>query len=134
MAEVQQETLYTCPDCGSPAVDFSILSGGNGTCSACGWVGRKEDMLVVPLLHREGDKEATIMAIRNDVRQVYGRAAQDFGRFLVKWGFVDAVQRGGKIELNKAQFARFITAMAQASFMAVLNERRKMEEERVRGS
>lgn len=91
-------------------------------------------MLTVPLLTKEGEREQTIMAIRNDIRGVYGRAAQDFGRFLVKWGFVDAVKRGDQIEFNKRQFSRYLTAMAQASFMAVLNERRKMEQERVSGS
>ena len=129
----EAETLYVCPDCGSPSIDYSSLSGGSATCTACGFVGSKDKLLAIPVELR--GKEETFTAMRNDLRNTFGRAATDFGRFLIKWGFLDATQRDGKIQVdNPRQLARYMTVIAKETFIAILQERRKIEEERISGS
>lgn len=127
------EVLYICPECGSHSLDYSMLTGGNATCTACGFMGSRDKLLAIPV-ELEG-KEETFAAMRNDLRNTFGRAAHDFGRFLIKWGFLDATQtrEGIKVD-NPKQLARYMTVIAKETFIAVLNERRKIEEEKVRGS
>jgi hypothetical protein len=128
----ENDTLYVCPDCGSPSLEYSLLSGGTATCTACTWSGAKDRLLAIPVELR--GKEETFAAMRNDLRNTFGRAATDFGRFLVKWGFLDATQGKDGINVNPRQLARYMTVIAKETFIAVLAERRKIEEERVSAS
>lgn len=130
---MSDDVLYVCPDCGSPSLEYSSLVGGSASCTACGFAGSKDKLLVIPGELR--GKEETFAAMRNDLRQTFGRAASDFGRFLIKWGFLDAKQTRDGIKVdNPRQLARYMTVIAKETFIAVINERKKIEEERVRGS
>lgn len=124
--------LYVCPECGSPSVEYSSLAGGNAECTACKWAGSKEKLLAIPGELR--GKEEAFAAMRNDLRNTFARSATDFGRFFIKWGFLEATQTNGGIRINEPrQLARYMTIIAKESFIAVINERKKIEEERVRG-
>jgi hypothetical protein len=91
--------------------------------------------MTVPLSHAEGSNEELLRRMLNDWRAVYGKAAEDFGRFFIKWGLVDIANRkGDNVQLNPKQFARYIAATAMAGFQAVLKERMKIEQERVSGN
>lgn len=134
LSTAKTETAYVCPDCGSPLVEFSFLAGGNGTCKACKWMGPKDKLLSVPLTNTFGSSDEVFASMRNNLRSVVSQSSVEYVRFLVKWGFVEAVQRGGKIEVtNHKQVVRYVNAIAQAVFMAILNERQKIEVERVNG-
>lgn len=128
----EQDTLYVCPDCGSPSLEYSLLAGGSATCTACGFIGPKERLLALPVELR--GKEETFAAMRNDLRNTFARSATDFGRFLVKWGFLDATQGKEGININPRQLARYMTIIAKETFIAILAERRKIEEERINAS
>ena len=131
---MSDDILYVCPDCGSPSLDYSLLAGGSATCTACGFSGSKERLLAIPVELR--GKEETFTAMRNDLRNTFGRAATDFGRFLIKWGFLEAKKtRTGSIKIdNPRQLARYMTIIAKETFIAILTERRKIEEERISGN
>jgi hypothetical protein len=129
---MSEDALYVCPECGSPSVEYSSLAGGDATCTACKWAGSNERLLAIPGELR--GKEETFTAMRNDLRNTFGRAATDFGRFLIKWGFLDAKRTSSGITIDDPkQLARYMTVIAKETFIAVLNERRRIEEERVRG-
>ncbi len=131
-AQTGDNNLYCCPDCGSPSLEYSLLAGGTATCTACTWSGSKDRLLVIPVEMR--GKEETFAAMRNDLRNTFGRASTDLGRFLVKWGFLDATQGRDGIKVNPRQLARYMTIIAKETFIAILAERKKIEEERVSGS
>jgi len=68
----------------------------------------------------------------NDFRGIFGSNAGVLARFLVKWGFVDSVQRNQKIEIvEPKRVLRYVNAIFQGAFLAVLSTREKYEKERV---
>jgi hypothetical protein len=128
-----KETAYVCPDCGSPSIEYSLLSGSNGTCKACGWMGPKDKLLGVPFASM-GSTESMFNSLRSDLRKIVSKMSSDLVPFFVKWGLVEAVQRNGRIEVtNMKQALRYVNAIAQATLVAVLTERQKIEKERISG-
>jgi DNA-directed RNA polymerase subunit RPC12/RpoP len=123
------ELVYACPDCGSPLVDYSVLEGGEASCRACSWKGMKSDLLAVPFVNKFGTQEEVLQAIRSEWRGIFGKFGTELGRFLVRWGFmaVDTTNPAA----TKAALTRYLTAMASASLVAVMQEREKQEKERV---
>lgn len=70
-----------------------------------------------------------------DFRKAFGATATELGGLLAKWGFLDAeVTSGGATSYNAKQLARYLSAAARSVLVSVLEERRKIEEERRGGN
>lgn len=129
------DEMYVCPDCGSASVEFSGLAGGVAECNVCSWAGTRERLLNVPFDNRMGSPLEVAKAIRIDLRRAFAVTSKEFVRFLVKWGFVPAVERGGQIEVaNQKTAVRYMNVISQATLKAVLEERQKIEAEKYDGN
>lgn len=126
-------TLYVCPECGGASVVYSALAGGLARCNACEWEGSKEALLAVPAKSGSSPDEV-LLAMRNDIRNAFAKNSEAFITFLVKWGFVPAIERAGKIEIDKKLATRFVSAIAAGALSAVFEERQKVERERASGN
>lgn len=114
-----------CPKCHGPAVDYSEMAGGEASCrnGACGWRGRREELVVIQFSHQFADQQEMLRHMSKDLRNTIARsAAQDFGRFLVKWGFLSQ-------PLQPREMARYFAAMAVGIVKAIFEERQKILEE-----
>lgn len=127
--------MYMCATCGSPSVDFSALVGGQGTCKVCGWSGSREELVAVPVREDgllSGDQ--AFLTMYSDFRKIFSANATPFARFLVKWGFAPAVQRGMKIEIEDPKVVvRYVNAIFQGALKGVLETREALEKERIHG-
>lgn len=129
------DQMYVCPECGSASVDFSGLVGGVAECRVCKWVGKREQLLSVPFDNRMGSPVETMLAMNNDLRRAFSSGAANFIRFLIKWGFVPAVQRGENIEVSNKKLAiRYMNVISRATLIAIFDERQKIDKERANGS
>lgn len=116
---------YFCPKCNSPSLTIPTLVGGQATCSACSWKGVKEDLLVHYFEHDLGSDTAVAEALARDFKKLMGEhVAKPLATLLYKWGFF----RGAP---TPTELTRYIVAMAGASMKALIEERNKMELERV---
>jgi hypothetical protein len=128
------DTMYVCPDCGSASVEFSNLVGGKARCTVCNWEGTKEQLLSVPFDNRRGSPNEVVVAMRNDLRRTFSESARGFILFLIKWGFVPAVDRYGSIEVANHKVAvRYMNAIAAASLNAIFELRQTIEKEKANG-
>ena len=125
-----QETeaaVHLCPECGSADVDTASmeLMGKLGAgCNSCPWVGGAEDLVVQQFKHEMGSDEKLIQTMVEDLRNVLAADfAKSFGRFLMKWGFISS-------GVSPKELSRYIVAIAQATMTAILNTRRKIEQEK----
>ena len=130
------DKLRLCPQCGSASVNFSSLVGGSATCRACHWEGRTEDCFTSDVHHVGGTAESTALAFSNDYRKLFQSKsfAVDLVRFLVRWGFVSAVDSGSGISLDNKLALRYINAIAQSGLKAIIQEREKIELEERSGT
>jgi hypothetical protein len=126
-----KEPLRLCPDCGSLSVEFSVLEGGDASCKACDWSGRKDGLFVLPVSHELGSNEEVLIGMYNGWREVFGKFASDITRFLLAWGFMSATEVDGKLKLDSKRMARYVSAAASASLASILEERQKIEKEKV---
>jgi len=132
--EVEEvKKVRLCPDCGSPAVDFSPIEGGKSACRVCEWKGEQGELLVMPFDHIYGTDEGVGMALHNEMRTLFSNPifAIDVIRFLVRWGFVDKDKEG---MADRKSATRYIAALARGAFTAVLREREKIEVEKGNGA
>lgn len=123
--------MRVCAECGSASVDYSHLVGGDASCRVCSWSGRREDLVVIPV-RQEGlsDDNQVFMTMYQDFRKIFRDSALPFTRFLVKWGFVDAVKRGEKLNIQKPEHVvRYINAIFQASMKSLLETRETLDKE-----
>ena len=127
------ELLHLCPECGSPSVDYSSLEGGDASCRACKWSGRRDDLLVMPASHSFGSGLESLVAMHNSWRGLFGKFATDIVRFLLEWGFIASREENGKLHLDESLARRYITVAASAALVAVLGEREKIEKEKADG-
>lgn len=129
------ELIYLCPDCGSPLVEVSFLANSPARCKVCPWRGKKEGLAAIPLESTGlGSSEEIILAVNNDIRKIVREAALPLTRFLVKWGFVDAVQVQGNIQVrDQKQVLRYVNAIARGIFKSIFDERVKVELEKGEG-
>jgi len=135
MITTTNDQMYICPECGGASVDFSGLVGGVAECRVCEWVGTRDRLLSVPFDNSMGSPREVMLAMRNDLRITYAKAADGFLRFLIKWGFVPAVDRDGKIEvIDRKLVVRYMNAVSKASLNAVFEERQKVEREMLNGN
>jgi hypothetical protein len=124
---------YFCPECGSPSIDRSVLSGGSATCRACGWAGSADKLAVLPFAHALGDDNQILIALVGDLRLMLAKdVGNHFAKFLTKWGFIDVT--GANKALAGRRMGRYLSAIARSIVTALLQERDKMEAERARGS
>lgn len=129
------DEMRVCPECGSASVEFSGLAGGKAECGTCGWVGTTDRLISVPFDNTMGSSVEVARAIRIDLRRVFALTAKEFIRFLIKWGFVPAVERRGNIEVSNQKTAvRYMNAISQATLRAIFEERQKVERERCSGN
>jgi hypothetical protein len=129
------DQVFVCPDCGSTLVEFSGLVGGTADCKVCPWRGTREKLVAVPFTNELGD-EQTILAIRGDIRAIVKDAAPSILQVLVRWGFVEATQsKSGQVSVkNKQMVVRYMNAVAHHVFLGIIEERKKIEVERVTGN
>lgn len=125
--------MYLCAECGSPSLEFSVLVGGDASCKACGWSGRREGLTAIPV-QQDGlaDADQTFLVMYNDFRRVFRTVATPLVQLLVKWGFVAAVQRGERVEVVEPEKAvRYVNRMFQGALKALLEARQDYEKEKV---
>lgn len=120
-----KENVYFCPACGSPSLEVSSLAGGASSCKSCPWTGTREELAEVPIEHAFMSQEEMVMRF---VRQLSGAiaasSAQELGRVLLQWGFVDEKQL-------TQDLSAYIKAMALAATKAALETRQHLERARV---
>jgi hypothetical protein len=123
MTKLVQDKAYFCPECGSPSLDISVLAGGKSTCKSCEWVGTNEDLAALPIQHDFDSKDDITMSLVNDLRKIYaGDYCIPIGRFLMKWGFLSS-------PIDTKLFAKYLTAVAQGTFRAIVETRERIERE-----
>ena len=119
--------VYLCPHCNSPSMRIPVLEGSPYVCEVCGWSGI--DPMVMPFGNPFGSANETFNAFTEEMLNTFSKvAALPMGRILVKWGFV-STNRAGKPDV--ASLARFIRAMAGGAIMGMIEERKKVEQERI---
>lgn len=133
-----------CPECGSPSINDGDGAGAvfmentdkwPCSCAACEWVGTVGELLSVPFSHELGGKENIVKELLGDLRVTLAKfCATPIGVYLMKWGFLGKESYQGQVVLNRKQLARYMTAISHAVLMAVIEERKKMEKERVSGN
>lgn len=124
---------HFCPHCGSAGVDFSVLEGGAASCRGCNWTGSKMDLLTIPFKHDFANDEALVVNLMGDLRNILAKElGLPYLKFLIKWGFISADVKDVAGTLDRKTFARYLSRIAQAILLALLDERRKIETENVR--
>lgn len=123
MSLVEAEARF-CPDCGSPSVDYSVLESGTASCRPCGWVGRRQELLVAPYQHDFGSDDGVVQAFLLEFRNTLARtAAVDLARMFLKWGLLPQ----GDAEKQKKGLSRLLAAMARGAVQELLRERAALE-------
>lgn len=123
------DIVYMCPDCGSPAVEFSELAGGTAKCKACKWSGSREQLLGTPFQHALGSREGIGFELHNDLRRLFSTPVfvVQLGGFLNRWGFINL--QDDKSVVTRAT-TRYVAAIARAVLTAIIEEREKIEKEK----
>ena len=100
-----------CPECASPLVDFSELSDEGARCNACGWSGRKSELLSSQFMHEEGGPGEVYGHFVSDLRLLMSKTiATPFAHFLLKWGFLPSENQKEQMTI----LARYLTVVARA--------------------
>lgn len=117
-----------CPKCASPAVEYSMLDGGDGACSSCGWRGLRRDLLLSPFEQSVSvTDDEIIVKFERDVRNAIARDLSLLvARLLKTWGFLHGNERVQGVLLG-----RYMRGIGKAVVLAILEERKKIEHERV---
>lgn len=130
----QTQTVYVCMSCGSPAVEYSPLVGGEASCRACGWSGSREGLGAIPV-RKDGliGGESTFTSMYNDFRKVFQASAPNSVAFLVKWGFIPAEQKGMKVEVSDKTLAlKYVNGIFQGALRGLLETRDRVEREKAK--
>lgn len=119
---------YFCPKCSNPVEIQSSLQGAPipVQCGGCGWRGVHLELHAAPFKHEFRDDNEIADLMGKDLRTMLAQtAAQTYGRFLLKWGFLDQ-------PIMPAQLGRYMTAIAKAVVTTVVETRKQMTEEKSR--
>lgn len=128
MNQTTEQALF-CPKCASALVDYSALADEGARCNACGWSGRRSELMTTPFTHETGDSDQVMIHFVGDLREMLSKHfAIPFGLFLQKWGFLPEEPKA-----MAAALARYVTAVARVSVRAVFEERMRIEKERANG-
>lgn len=120
----QKTTSYFCPKCQSPLINVSSLAGGEASCSACAWSGKKEELIGYQYETGFDNAEGVIAAFSRDIKMLLARdgTGVKLGELILKWGFVETV--------DVPTLSRFLGAAARGIATAILEERRTIEKEK----
>lgn len=128
-----ETAVYFCPECGSPSIERGNLSMTTASCRACGWLGQSDKLAVMPLAHTMGTDADIVVSMVGDLRTLLSRdLGTEMARFLQKYGFIDVL--GPKRAFAGKLVGRYLAAIARHIIMALIEERDKIEVERVHGS
>lgn len=127
-----QARVRLCPKCGSASIStvsqLAETSIGTSTCESCGWTGSEKDLITAMFRHGFKSDQEILEAMMKDLRNILSKSsATAYGRFLLKWGFMD-------MPVSPTQLARYLEVIATSSVTAVIELRKKMEQEKLSGS
>ena len=113
------ESIRCCPQCGSPAVDYSLLTGGQASCRGCFWGGKAEDLLNISAAGL--DSTGRTIELMNDLRSLMSRnMGQPLLTFLIKWGFLDVNPNDIIGTLDRRIFSKYLAAIAAGVLKAII--------------
>lgn len=118
-----------CPKCFSPSIKTQVitLSGGGGMpahCTACGWTGASTDLVATQFKHEFKSDDEIAEVMQRDLRNLLSKtAAQTYGSFLLKWGFLDK-------PISAYQLATYLEAISKSVATTVIETRKKLVEEK----
>lgn len=131
--ETKKTSSLFCPVCGSSAVDYSPLHGGDASCRICKHAAPRATFITYEFSHDFFTDENVFTVFVNEMKHTLlaNKPTQDMrfslGAILQKWGFVDA--KKGRASLPTLM--RYYTAIVRGAVLAVVEEREKIERERV---
>lgn len=126
-----QAQAFFCPQCGSPVDTGKVSAVALGVavpafCPACGWHGETKDLAVAPFKHSFASDEDVAQSMTRELRNVLAKtAAQSYGSFLLKWGFLDQ-------PITALQLSTYMDAIAKAVVRTIIETRKTLTEERAR--
>ena len=122
---------YFCPKCGSPSLrqTSKFVTEQNRLpvhCDACQWDGDQSQLAVAPFKHEFKSDDDIAQGMMTDLRNVLAKtAAVTYGRFLLKWGFLDQ-------PISAVQLAHYMDSIARAVVKTIIETRKAMAEEKSR--
>jgi hypothetical protein len=128
-----QALVKLCPECASASIETTTLGIIRGkdtnkaTCLVCGWVGVAHELVTAPFTHSMGSDESIAITLFNEMRIIIAKQlAVPAGAFLLKWGFL-------KPPVQSKDLGRYMGAIARAVMTSIIEERKKIEEEKSDG-
>ena len=123
------DKAWFCPSCQSASIEASEL-GGAAKCLTCTWAGTVDDLLTYRFTHGHAAKEEILHHFSMDVRNLLGReVALEFGKLLLKWGFVLLPTLAKDNSKFSKTVARYLGSAAQAIARSVIETRAALEKE-----
>src|SRR5688572_6352061 len=107
-----EAAAWFCPKCSSP-VDISVpgaLAAGERApvSCVCGWSGNHYQLVGTPFKHGFKSDDEIAQQMMLELRNLLAKtAAQTYGSFLLKWGFLDK-------PISALQLATYLEAIAKA--------------------
>lgn len=123
-----ESTAYFCPKCHNPVdIPMSIFSAPiEVRCAACDWSGTHLQLVQSSFKHEFKSDEEIAQSMMTDLRNLLAKsAASTYGRWLLKWGFLDQ-------PVQAAQLGRYIMEIAKAVTKTVIELRKTIVEEKAR--
>ena len=104
-----------CPECGSAAVDFSVI-GGSANCRQCKWNGTESDLLFMPLSSTLLSPEQLCARFVLELRLLLAEnLSTPMLQFLSQWGFLTNTEDEVKLKQEAVEYlARISSAVASA--------------------
>jgi hypothetical protein len=126
----REGVAYFCPKCHNP-VDVQFQLGIVGAhlpvhCTACNWDGDQSELAQSSFKHEFKSDDEIAQAMMVDLRNLLSKtAAVTYGRFLLKWGFLDQ-------PIRSEQLGRYMMEIAKTVTTAVIQTRKTLAEEAAR--
>lgn len=125
-------TAYFCPKCHSPSVEVrtvGILTSDNSapaSCMSCRWSGFEKDLVQSAFKHEFKSDDEIADTMMRELRNLLSKtAAQSYGRFLLKWGFLD-------MPISGLQLAHYMDAIAKTVVRTIIETRKQLVEDKAR--
>jgi hypothetical protein len=124
-----QDKAWFCPGCSSASIEASEL-GGKAKCTTCTWTGTVDDLVTYRFTHGHASKEEILHHFALDVRNLLSKQiALEFGKMLLKWGFVSLPTDSRDNKKFSQTIARYLGGAAQAIAKSVVETRAAIEKE-----